>query len=211
MRAPIWLGVLLGSAAFSAAVFQPYEPDSYRDYAAQKKVAHIDTEPLGILQQSGAFRPADGADGERRTDFQIFRSQVPREVAWYLERVFGLTDAAAVEWRAAVSALSEGRQPFLMDENYRTIMSRLKALDTPEDLLPFEAMVAEAIDAQRRYLLDWEAAGRSDFHDWDNGLLGLANARLSAAYAFLMQRFPDEDRHNQRAFRDHLTVHDFFS
>ena len=210
MRAPIWLGVLLGSAAFSAAVFQPYEPDSFQDYAAQK-VAHIDTEPLGILQQSRASLPTGGAEGERRTDFQVFRSQIPREVAWYLEQVFVLTDAAAVEWRAAVSALSEGRQPFLMEENYRAIMSRLKALDTPEDLLPFEAMVAEAIDAQRRYLRDWEAAGRPDFHDWDHGLLDLANARLSAAYAFLMQRFPDENRHNQRAFRDHLTVHEFFS
>ena len=210
MRAPIWLGVLLGSAAFSAAVFQPYEPDSFQDYAAQK-VAHIDTEPQGILQQSGVLTADLGAEGERRTDFQVFRSRMPREMAWYLERVFVLTDAAAVEWRAAVSALSEGREPFLMAENYRTIMARLKALDTPEDLLPFEAMVAEAIDAQRRYLEDWEAAERPDFHDWDHGLIDLTNARLSAAYAFLMQRFPEEDRHNQRAFRDHLTVHDFFS
>ena len=210
MRAPIWLGVLLGSAAFSAAVFQPYEPDSFQDYAAQK-VAHIDTEPQGILQQSGVLTTDLGAEGERRTDFQVFRSRMPREMAWYLERVFVLTDAAAVEWRAAVSALSDGREPFLMAENYRTIMARLKALDTPEDLLPFEAMVAEAIDAQRRYLEDWEAAGRPDFHDWDHSLIDLTNARLSAAYAFLMQRFPEEDRHNQRAFRDHLTVHDFFS
>ena len=210
MRAPIWLGVLLGSAAFSAAVFQPYEPDSFQDYAAQK-VARIDTEPQGILQQSGAPGRALESEGARRTDFQVFRSRMPREVAWYLERVFALTDAAAVEWRAAVSALSEGRRPFLMDENYGAIMSRLKALETPEGLLPFEAMVAEAVDAQRRYLRDWEAAGRPDFHDWNHGLLDLVNARLSAAYAFLMQRFPEEDRHNQRAFRDHLTVHDFFS
>ncbi len=210
MRAPIWLGVLLGSAAFSAAVFQPYEPDSFQDYAAQK-IVEIDTEPLGILQHSDATIPATRVAGERRTDFKVFRSQMPREVAWYLQRVFVLTDAAAVEWRAAVSALSEGRQPFLMDENYGTIMGRLKALDTPEDLLPFEAMVAEAIDAQRRYLEDWKADGRPDFHDWDHGLLDLANARLSAAYAFLMRRFPDESRHNQRAFRDHLTVHDVFS
>ncbi|MDJ0945002.1 MAG: hypothetical protein QNJ30_16155 [Kiloniellales bacterium] len=210
MRAPIWLGVLLGSAAFSAAVFQPYEPDSFQDYAAQK-VDHLDPEPLGILQQSGAAIPAGDVQGERRTDFQVFRSRMSRDLAGYLEQVFALTDAAAVEWRAAVSALSEGRQPFLMDENYGTIINRLKALNTPDDLLPFEAMVAEAIDAQRRYLRDWEEAGRPDFHDWDHGLLDLANARLSAAYAFLMRRFPDEDQHNQRAFRDHLTVHDFFS
>ena len=210
MRAPIWLGVLLGSAAFSAAVFQPYEPDSFQDYAAQK-IADIDTEPLGILQQPIAATPVANEEGERRTDFKVFRSQMPRELAWYLERVFVLTDAAAVEWRAAVSALSEGRQPYLMEENYEAIMGRLKALDTPEDLLPFEAMVAEAIDAQHRYLKDWKADGRPDFHDWDHGLLDLTNARLSAAYAFLMQRFPNESRHNQRAFRDHLTVHDFFS
>jgi len=210
VRAPIWLGVLLGSAAFSAAVFQPHEPDSFQDYAAQK-IAEIDTEPLAILQQPGTAAPVDDAEGQRRTNFKIFRSQMPLEMAWYLERVFTLTDAAAVEWRAAVSALSEGRQPVLMDENYGTIMGRLKALDTPEDLLPFEAMVAEAIDAQRRYLQDWKADGRPDFHDWDDGLLDLANARLSSAYAFLMQRFPNESRHNQRAFRDHLTVHDFFS
>lgn len=210
MRVQIWLCILLGSAALSALAFQPYEPEGYQDYAAEK-VANLNTAPQGFLQQAapGTWGPAE--DGKRQTDFQVFRSRAPKEAAWYLDRVFALTDAAAVEWRAAVSALSEGREPYLMEQNYATILQRLKALETPESLLPFEAMVAEAIDAQRRYLLDWQEDGDSDYLDWDDDLLELSEARLAAAYAFLMERYPDEDRHNQRAIRDHLIGPDFFS
>lgn len=210
MRVQIWLGVLLGSAAFSALAFQPYQPEGFQDYAAEK-VAQLDTSPRGILQQVGPGTWGLAEDGRRQTDFQVFRSQAPKEAAWYLDQVFSLTDAASVEWRAAVSALSEGREPYLMAQNYGAILQRLKALETPEPLLPFEAMVAEAIDAQRRYLLDWQEDGDSDYLDWDDDLLELSEARLAAAYAFLMDRYPDEDRHNQKAIRDHLIGPDFFS
>ncbi len=210
MRVQIWLGILLGSAAFSALAFQPYEPEGFQDYAAEK-VAVLDTAPRGFLQQAGSGHWSTAEEGERQTDFQVFRSRAPKQAAWYLDRVFALTDAASVEWRAAVSALSEGREPFLMGQNYAAILERLKALETPASLLPFEAMVVEAIDAQRRYLLDWQADGDRDYLDWEDGLLELSEARLAAAYAFLMEHYPDEDRHNQKAFRDHLNGPDFFS
>lgn len=210
MRSQIWLGVLLGATALSAAVFQPYKPETFEYYQAEK-VAHLSTEPQTILQQTRTPDFAYGDLAQRRTDFQVFRSQTPKEVAWYLEEVFALTDSAAVEWREAMSALSEGKAPALMDENYSAILGRLKTLKTPSDLLDFEAMLADAIQAQWDYLAAWRESKNPQFHDWDHDLLAHSHARLSAAYAFLMKRYPHEDLHNQKAFRDHLNALDFLS
>ena len=218
MRVQIWLGTLLAAAGLSALAFQPYEPETFDHYEAEK-LGHISTRPMEIVQPawsnwSASWGPGQSvaADpGERRADFQVYRSQAPRAVAWYLDQLFALTDAAAVEWRAAALALTEGRQPYLMEENHQAILDRLKRLKTPPDLLPFEAMVVEAIDAQRLYLLEWQEAEDPAFHEWDHELLEKAQARLAAAYAFLMDRYPNEDRDNQKAIRDHLNGPDFFS
>ena len=53
MRVQIWLCVLLGSVALSALAFQPYEPEGFQDYAAEKG-AQLDTAPRGFLQQAGS-------------------------------------------------------------------------------------------------------------------------------------------------------------
>lgn len=210
MRLLLWTGMLGAAAAVGYWGIQPYEPKDYSGYL-KEKTAQSTVEVTHILQQGPLPEATEPQVLQRRTDFQVFRSRVPESVAWYLDQVFTITDAAATEWRAASNALSEGRSPFLMDENYAAILDSLKRMETPAGLLPFEGMLAEAIDAQWRYLKAWQRSGRLDFQDRNHEFAINLRDRLARAYSYLMSAFPHENRHNQKAFRDHLTALDFHS
>ena len=209
MRLVLWTGVLTTAAAVGYFGVQPYVPEDYSGYLKQK-AAQSTAEVGPVVRQSAPPVTAEAA-AQRRADFKVFRSRVPKPVAWYLDQVFSIADAAAVEWRAASHALSEGRKPFLMNENYAAILGRLKGMKTPAGLLPFEGMLAQAIDAQWRYLKAWQQSGQHDFQDRNRDMAFDIRDRLAGAYSYLMAAFPDEDRHNQKAFRDHLNGLDFLS
>ena len=209
MRLVLWTGVLTTAAAVGYFGFQPYEPEDYSGYLQEKSVQST-AEVSRVVRQAPPPVTAEAA-AQRREDFKVFRSRVPKPVAWYLDQVFSITDAAAVEWRAASNALSEGRKPFLMNENYAAILGRLKRMKTPAGLLPFEGMLAQAIDAQWRYLKAWQQSGQNDFHNQNREMAFDIRDRLAGAYTYLMAAFPHEDRHNQKAFRDHLNALDFVS
>ena len=210
MRLVLWTGVLTTAAAVGYFGFQPYEPEDYSGYL-QEKAAQSTVEAGHVVRQPSTPVTPEAAAAQRRADFEVFRSRVPKPVAWYLDQVFSITDAAAVEWRAASNALSEGRRPFLMNENYAAILGRLKRMKTPAGLLPFEGMLAQAIEAQWRYLKAWQQSGQQNFHDPDREMAFDIRDRLAGAYTYLMAAFPHEDRHNQKAFRDHLSALDFLS
>jgi hypothetical protein len=206
--------ILLGGLALLLAVAAAIHfggflaPSGHTDYALQKQL-HQASGEQAIIWHAMPVAAAYEAIGHRRTPFRPGEAEATRDEADYLGALFALTDAAVTERVATQAELSAGAPADPGKSNYQAILSSILALDTPGRLLPVEALVYQAIDAERRYLEAWRAAGRADYFAPDDPLVRSAHETLSEARESLLELLDREGPHNRQALHDHLSALDF--
>jgi hypothetical protein len=142
---------------------------------------------LMLLARSAAAMSVDEAYAaipHRRTVFDRRAATMSAGEADGLEQLFALVD------RAIVARVTRS--------GHEAILADLRALDLPERLRRVQALVIDAVVAERAYLVDG-----------NQGAVQAASAHLHEAYAELMRLFPGEDANNRDAFYDYLCALDF--
>lgn len=142
---------------------------------------------LLLLARSAAATSVDEAYAaipHRRTVFDRRAATMSTAEADGLERLFTLVD------RAIVARVTKSGQ--------ETVLADLRALDLPARLRHVQALVTEAVVAERAYVVEGQ-----------DSAVQTASARLHQAYAELMRLFPGEGAHNRDAFYDYLCALDF--
>lgn len=206
------LGLLLAVAAV-VYFLGLFEPGAHTDYALEKQLHKA--EGSGIIWNAIPIEQAYQAVGRQRTPFRPDQAQGSRDEADYLIALFALTDAALAERVALQLRLQAGAPPdaTLSNDppisNYPAILASLKGLATPKHLVPLEALIYQAIDAQQRYMTQWWAAGYGITLNPRDPLVEESHGHLSDARARLRAAFPNETAENQRAFESHLAALDF--
>lgn len=204
MRLLLLVSALILSVAVAALLAISQNGGDHAAYAEQKA-----TYSGGGFQQRITGRRMSVAGAYRliphtRTPFQMSSAQLPQRDAVYLSMLFDLTDAAVVERVAIQKGFRSGAMSFEIGSNYDSILNRIKALPTPPQLVPVEAMIVEAIIDQRRYFSEWQNSGSPRFINPRDQLIQTSHRNLIAAYDKLMRLYPREAPHNKNAFYDHL-------
>ncbi len=142
---------------------------------------------LLLLARSSAAMSVDEAYAaipHRRTVFDQRAARMTSEEAEGLTRLFALVD------RAIVARVTRAGSD--------AVLADLRALELSPRLRHVQALVTEAVVAERAYLVDGNRQG-----------VQTASARLHEAYAELMRLFPEEAANNRDAFFDYLCALDF--
>lgn len=142
---------------------------------------------LALLARPAAAMSVDEAYAaipHRRTVFDRGAATMSAAEADGLARLFALVD------RAIVARVTRA--------GHDAVLAELRALDLPERLSHVQALVTEAVVAERAFVVDGDQSG-----------IRTASARLHEAYAELMRLFPGEGPNNRDAFFDYLCALDY--
>jgi len=155
-----------------------------------------------------------GASAAGRFDARGVR--MPAADARYLDLLFTLTDAVAVENEEVLRWFVSGGEHGLhaADHALRVadLSRRIAALETPPHLRSWADLVAHAIAEQGRFFADWSRALEQE-RLFDSQLAseygyheGLHRSQrdLILAYEGLLARYGEEDERTRRAMRAHL-------
>lgn len=140
-----------------------------------------------LAARTGATMSVDEAYAaipHRRTVFDQRAARMSSEESDGLAKLFALVD------RAIVARMTKA--------GHDAVLADLRALELPKTLRGVQALVIDAVRAERAYLVDG-----------DQGGVQRASAQLHAAYAELMRLFPEEAANNRDAFFDYLCALDF--
>ena len=157
----------------------------------------------------------------KQTTFDPASAKMTHDEASFLHEFFSLVDLTMVErvqtlgWFHSNGA--RGR-PF---GHYRMqitdLLSRMENLKVPASLKPVHKLVTEAIGEQKGYFENWQQSmDRSETFKYPPGArmprhknVSSSHHKLIQAYNRLMKLYPEEIKHNQKAFFDHLCALDF--
>lgn len=141
----------------------------------------------------------------RRSQYQAAESPVPERE--FLAKLFSLSDRALVARIETMQAFS--RQEFESMVKYErevdTVLLALRALEGSGETKELGALLAEAVESQRRYFRSW----RDKRTQGDEEFIRSSSAPLHRLYNELITRFPSETEHNKNAFYQHLCALDF--
>lgn len=209
MRVLIVIGVVGLLLAGGAIVYLLglFEPGAHTDYALDKQLHQ--SESPGIIWNAIPVEQAYAAAGRRRTAFPENLARASRDEVDYLTALFALTDAALAERVSLQLQFQAGTPAEPAASNYPAILASLKGLASPDYLVRIEASIYQAIDAQRRYMAQWRAAGPGITLNPDDPLVQESHRHLVEARERLLARYADEPAMVRRALEDHLTALDF--
>ena len=157
----------------------------------------------------------------KQTTFDSASAQMTHDEANYLHEFFSLVDLSMVERVQTLAwfhSNGDRGRPF---GHYRTqisdLLSRMRILKVPNTLKPVHKLVTEAIREQNGYFENWQhSMDRSEAFKYPLGARGplhknvtSSHNKLIQAYQILMKLYPEEIKHNQKAFFDHLCALDF--
>jgi len=100
------------------------------------------------------------------------------------------------------------------DETIDGVLARLNALSSPEYLEEPSELIVSAIEEQKQFFQEWAEASdeeKADIREQTarHPLVQSSHRKLIKAYKKLMSQFPEETKHNKKAFFDHLCALDF--
>lgn len=155
----------------------------------------------------------------KQTKFQISQARMSDAEKRYLDHLFFVTDLALAERMTMLNHFHRGSDVEYI-ETYNTEIGRLTAsfelINPPNKILDqVERLVLEAISDQKTFFNRWHRfAGTVRYknlqQNYKNDLdVQSAHKKLVKAYMILKQVYPQEGRHNQQAFYDHLCALDF--
>lgn len=162
-----------------------------------------------VIDQSMPVDAAYRAIPHARTPFQSNQTRMPAVQAEYLDALFALTDAGVVERVVVQRKLGAGKHWTPDNSNYTAILQSITSLDTPEQLIPVEGLIFEAIQEQQQYLKGWRDSGSPRYFRSGAPLVQSSHRKLITAYQQLMRIYGAEGSHNRQAFFDHLCALDF--
>ena len=137
----------------------------------------------------------------------------------YLSKMFSITDQAMAARVEQLSVLyyfkGEGDAEIsIYNDKVDRLIGQMEALNPPGSMNKNHQLILESIEEQKQFLNEWANASASMKRSFRNTLsrhrlVQSSHHKLIAAYNELMRRFPEEGRHNQQAFFDHLCALDF--
>ncbi len=136
----------------------------------------------------------------QQTPFYLSKTNIPNAEAKYVSRLLTLSELAMVE---RIEAMTKGVRKSRYHADIKEILSRLANLNTPSKLVPAHQHIVTAIEQHRSYF-DMNTAKSKK-----QQLVQSSHQHLIAAYNVLMQLYPQETKHNKKAFFDYLCALDF--
>lgn len=140
-----------------------------------------------------------------RTKFQPSSAKMSKPESQYLDDIFYISDLIVAE---KVDLQIKHRQGKKIDlHNYTVLIHSLNDLDVPDRLEEIRDLILESALDQRLYFIELQESGKK-FNSGDK-LVQSSSHKLRKAYSILMSKYPKENKHNKKAFFDHLCAMDF--
>ena len=141
----------------------------------------------------------------KQTPFILKQSKIPETEADNVARLLSLTELAMVE---RVEAMKYGPVKSQYRSQIDIILSQLEHLNPPQAIQPPYQYILAAIQ-QHRGFFDLHGINDDRVKAERKQLANASHRNLIAAYNLLMQRYPQETKHNKQAFFDYLCALDF--
>ena len=186
--------------------------------AQNKKFSGIDRGSRQVSSNVLTVEEAYKAIPHGRTPFNQRESEVAELDSGYLDDLFSLTDnavVARVQQQQTMSRYEGGDNgQGWYDETIDGVLARLNALSSPEYLEEPSELIVSAIEEQKQFFQEWAEASdeeKADIREQTarHPLVQSSHRKLIKAYKKLMSQFPEETKHNKKAFFDHLCALDF--
>lgn len=147
-----------------------------------------------------------------RTEYQFPKSRMEREERKYFSVMFPLIDRAVVLRIESVQKLYY-RQGTIQEQlgDYQRLIDYWDKVTPPPSLESYHHNMLKALKVQKAFFVDWQEGKFSeDYYQLpQEPKIKESSYHLQTAYKILMQTFPQEDRHNQKAFFDYHCALDF--
>jgi hypothetical protein len=157
-----------------------------------------------ITSQASALgiKEAYKAIPHAQTPFHVLQSNMSDTEARYVSRLLSLSELAMVE---RVEAMKNGPENAHYERDIADILKQLSSLETPQKLRAVYDHIYQAIQQQRSYFTLHNSRDKKQ----QKQLIQGSHHHLITAYNMLMKLYPNESKHNQRAFFDYLCALDF--
>ena len=147
----------------------------------------------------------------RRTKFAANQLDGDPKERSYLRVMLATIDQGVALRVSAQRAFAAGKRTDRYIDAYRKLHDFASLLAPPRPLRRYHAAVLDSLEAQRKFLVDWQRQGdRFDSRELTkHPQVRKASAKLIRAYNCLMKQYPTASQQNRDAFFDYHCALDF--